>query len=340
MDYTIQPGDTLGALAQRFGTTVQALAQANGIANPNMIRAGATLRVPGAGGAAPQPAARPAGAPAPTTGAVPRPRPASVAAMDPMAAPMPQPNPMRAPPPPPRPNVERPGGMMQAQLQASGEREMALQQQQEQERLRMQQQEARWRQQPAAAPQAPQPPPAAPTAAPASANVMATYLPNGMADLPTLNQNRFNEFRLALYDDPALRNDPRFMAAVEAEAQRRVEMLRLDLDRINRSSEAYEMRSAAWQNAGQQMPRMQGPPGQPIPGNPANPMPQGQQMPSAPLDPYGPAQLQGWEDRFMAGQPNPPQMDPVAALIEQLRSGSGTNRVPMSELIRVLQAGV
>lgn len=43
--YTIQSGDTLGALAKRFGTTINQLANANGIANPNKIRAGATLNL-------------------------------------------------------------------------------------------------------------------------------------------------------------------------------------------------------------------------------------------------------------------------------------------------------
>ena len=46
--YTIVWGDTLSGLAQRFGTTVDALAEANGIADPNLIYAGATLMVPAA----------------------------------------------------------------------------------------------------------------------------------------------------------------------------------------------------------------------------------------------------------------------------------------------------
>lgn len=113
-DYVIQRGDTLSAIAQRLGTTVQALAQMNGISNPDLIRAGATLRVPDAPGATPaaapqQAAARPATAPAPTTGAMPRPRPQQVAAMDPMAAPLPQPNPSRPAPPLPPQNPVRPG---------------------------------------------------------------------------------------------------------------------------------------------------------------------------------------------------------------------------------------
>jgi LysM repeat protein len=44
--YQIKSGDTLSALAAKFGTTVQALAQANGISNPNLIKAGATLTIP------------------------------------------------------------------------------------------------------------------------------------------------------------------------------------------------------------------------------------------------------------------------------------------------------
>jgi len=170
-DYVIQPGDVLSVLARRFGTTVQALAQMNGISNPDLIRAGATLRVPDAPGASPQAAARPAGAPAPTTGATPRPRPASVAAMDSMPAPLPNARPAAPTPPQPRPNVFAPGGMTLARLQASAELETALQQQQQQERLRMQQQDARMREQAAAMPAAPQQmaqPAPVPMAAPAA----------------------------------------------------------------------------------------------------------------------------------------------------------------------------
>jgi len=68
MNYVIQEGDTLSALAQRYGTTVQALVDANNIADRNVIRAGRTLNIPGA----PM---------EPTVGATPRARPASVAAM-------------------------------------------------------------------------------------------------------------------------------------------------------------------------------------------------------------------------------------------------------------------
>ncbi|MET0405377.1 MAG: LysM peptidoglycan-binding domain-containing protein, partial [Cystobacter sp.] len=47
--YRIRPGDTLSALASRFKTTVSALARDNKIANPNLIYAGKTLRIPGHG---------------------------------------------------------------------------------------------------------------------------------------------------------------------------------------------------------------------------------------------------------------------------------------------------
>lgn len=45
--YKVKRGDTLGALAGKFGTTVGALAKHNNIKNPNSIATGATLKVPG-----------------------------------------------------------------------------------------------------------------------------------------------------------------------------------------------------------------------------------------------------------------------------------------------------
>lgn len=53
-------GETLSHIAARIGVSVGALARANGIADPDMVRAGTVLRVPGAGspgGTAPVPAA-------------------------------------------------------------------------------------------------------------------------------------------------------------------------------------------------------------------------------------------------------------------------------------------
>jgi LysM repeat protein len=45
--YTVVRGDTLGNIARRFGTTVQAIAQANGITNINLIFVGQRLNIPG-----------------------------------------------------------------------------------------------------------------------------------------------------------------------------------------------------------------------------------------------------------------------------------------------------
>jgi len=46
MEYRIRRGDTLWALAKRFGTTVEDLARTNNIRDPDRIIAGDTLRVP------------------------------------------------------------------------------------------------------------------------------------------------------------------------------------------------------------------------------------------------------------------------------------------------------
>ena len=44
--YTVQQGDTLAAIAQRFGTTTSAIQQANGIEDPNQIFIGQVLVIP------------------------------------------------------------------------------------------------------------------------------------------------------------------------------------------------------------------------------------------------------------------------------------------------------
>lgn len=43
--YTVQSGDTLSEIASRYGTTVQEIVDINGIANPNLIYPGQTLRI-------------------------------------------------------------------------------------------------------------------------------------------------------------------------------------------------------------------------------------------------------------------------------------------------------
>lgn len=43
--YTVQKGDTLTAIAKRYGTTATAIAATNGIADANKIKAGQTLSI-------------------------------------------------------------------------------------------------------------------------------------------------------------------------------------------------------------------------------------------------------------------------------------------------------
>jgi LysM repeat protein len=45
--YVIQPGDSLSAIADRFGISVEMLSQANGISDPNVIQVGQKLVIPG-----------------------------------------------------------------------------------------------------------------------------------------------------------------------------------------------------------------------------------------------------------------------------------------------------
>ena len=58
--YVVQPGDTLSAIARRFGTTVEAIVSANALADPDEIIVGQVIFVP-------------------TTGPAPSPTPASTA---------------------------------------------------------------------------------------------------------------------------------------------------------------------------------------------------------------------------------------------------------------------
>src|SRR5687767_5727332 len=57
--HTVQPGETLLRIGLRYGVSVNALATANGIINPNLIFAGQVLRVPSGNVPAPQPGPQP-----------------------------------------------------------------------------------------------------------------------------------------------------------------------------------------------------------------------------------------------------------------------------------------
>lgn len=52
--YTVKSGDTLGALAERFGVSVDDIVAANNLTDPNSLQAGQVLLIP-----SPVPAARP-----------------------------------------------------------------------------------------------------------------------------------------------------------------------------------------------------------------------------------------------------------------------------------------
>jgi LysM repeat protein len=58
-NYVVRRGDTLASIAYRYGTTAWAIANANRLANPNIIYPGQQLRIPASsgGGSAPAPAA-------------------------------------------------------------------------------------------------------------------------------------------------------------------------------------------------------------------------------------------------------------------------------------------
>jgi LysM repeat protein len=76
--YTVKAGDTLGAIAARFGTTSTALAKLNGITNPSLIRVGQVLKL--SSGGAPAPSAAPAPTPTPAPSVRPSPTPRASAA--------------------------------------------------------------------------------------------------------------------------------------------------------------------------------------------------------------------------------------------------------------------
>ncbi|MEZ4236165.1 MAG: LysM peptidoglycan-binding domain-containing protein [Myxococcota bacterium] len=79
--WVVRRGDTLWALARRMGTTVDALVAANGITDPDRIRVGQVLKMPGAMPPAPVTAST-----APVTSPVPQPRPETPAPETPAPA--------------------------------------------------------------------------------------------------------------------------------------------------------------------------------------------------------------------------------------------------------------
>jgi LysM repeat protein len=72
--YTVHAGDTLSAIAARFGTTATALAKLNGITNPSYIRVGQVLKLSPGGAPAPSPAPTPTPTPTPSVRPSPTPR--------------------------------------------------------------------------------------------------------------------------------------------------------------------------------------------------------------------------------------------------------------------------
>jgi len=57
--YTVKSGDTLSAIAKKYGTTVSAICSANGISNPNRISVGQRLTIPSGGSSTPSTPSKP-----------------------------------------------------------------------------------------------------------------------------------------------------------------------------------------------------------------------------------------------------------------------------------------
>lgn len=53
--YVVRRGDTLYSIARRYGTSVQAISQANGLVNPSQIYVGQSLKIPTSGGSSSAP---------------------------------------------------------------------------------------------------------------------------------------------------------------------------------------------------------------------------------------------------------------------------------------------
>lgn len=55
ISHTVRPGDTVYSIARRYGTSVQAISQANGLVNPSQIYVGQSLKIPTSGGSSSAP---------------------------------------------------------------------------------------------------------------------------------------------------------------------------------------------------------------------------------------------------------------------------------------------
>jgi LysM repeat protein len=95
--YIVQPGDTLSAIAQRYGVAPLTIAEANGLEPPYILAIGRELVIPG--GTEPPPTPTPA--PRPTAAPAPPPQPTATPAPKPSPQPAPAaPKPQPAPQPP------------------------------------------------------------------------------------------------------------------------------------------------------------------------------------------------------------------------------------------------
>jgi len=77
VDHEVQPGETLTAIGAKYDTTWQKIAEANGISDPTLVRAGQILKIPGKNQSVV--AVKPEPTPVPTTPA-PKPEPATPSA--------------------------------------------------------------------------------------------------------------------------------------------------------------------------------------------------------------------------------------------------------------------
>jgi LysM repeat protein len=91
--YTVKPGETLSEIAARLGVDVDALAEANGITNPALIRAGQVLVIPETTGAVGTPETSPTPTWTPISVNTPRPTPEATATPTPTRTPSDTPTP-------------------------------------------------------------------------------------------------------------------------------------------------------------------------------------------------------------------------------------------------------